>query len=627
VWFGHSVSCLWYAIAFQLPSDTGASWLGTYLRVGQELHEYGELEDVYLYLTAFHWSMAQLTLGANELVPSSTGERIFSILMLFLGLLFSSTLVSGLSATLIDFQMRSGELNEKLRTLRRFLGQCNVDPTVALRVRQQAEQRLAKKPMLTEKQVTALEVLSTTMRSELRFDIFKDHLLRHPIFRVWTNLNVATVKELCADDSLDFQLFQPADDVFLPGEQCENAYYLVDGILRYTQDPESSMVDDDERLVTEVTAGAWLCEAALWSQWVHVGHARAETQCQLLVLPSTRVLDVLRKHGILRDITNEYGKEFHRRLIEAKPPHASYPTDLEVPFTEFGDIVATMNSQIQHAIGLDALLHTSRSRFSPFSTQSEAHQKLKDEVLEGRSVVVLNKEGDPERVVSVTALKLQGPSGIFMQLGKQDGVCGAISAKVILPGTKQQKCEMPIQAAMRVLREELSALQDIVEITSTERMIERKESTRVQLSTKYIRTEVHMHLTKAISTPARTASWPFYKTSSQPATRSGSLPLERRISERRPSGRISERRRASESLAELVADREVFVFPLYPDSEGEASQEPGASQSAASQSYAAKQGRTQFFAWLTQEEIDTFKMPESEAVLRHWLAAIARCEV
>ena len=62
-----------------------------------------------LYLSAFHWSLAQITLGATELIAFNSCERVLSVLLMFFGLLFGSTLVSSLSATLIGMQMRASE--------------------------------------------------------------------------------------------------------------------------------------------------------------------------------------------------------------------------------------------------------------------------------------------------------------------------------------------------------------------------------------------------------------------------------------------------------------------------------------------------------------------------------------
>ena len=160
---------------------------------------YGDFSDIYLYLTSFHWAMAQITLGAIELVASNSAERVFNIFLLFAGLLFSSTFVSSLSATMISFEMRSTELNNKMSVLRQFLRQNRVEGPLALRVRQQVENRIRKPMMLTVRDVDVLAILSTSLRTELHFSMCKAHMYRNPLFRLWSFVSLPLVQELCVE--------------------------------------------------------------------------------------------------------------------------------------------------------------------------------------------------------------------------------------------------------------------------------------------------------------------------------------------------------------------------------------------------------------------------------------------
>ena len=63
----------------------------------------------------------------------------------------------------------------------------------------------------------------------------------------------------------------------------------------------------------------------------------------------------LGKHRIVEDLTRAYGQHFHRRLIAAVPPKAPWPNDIEVPFTDFGEMVMSMDPDLQALLGMDAL--------------------------------------------------------------------------------------------------------------------------------------------------------------------------------------------------------------------------------------------------------------------------------
>lgn len=570
LWFNHAISCLWYAIGKNMPTDTGGHWLGTGVAINGVTYGYGELNDLYVYSTAFHWSMAQMTLGSSEIVSANAPERAFSIFMLLMGLLFSSTLVSTLSATLVDYQMQASDHKEKMRQLARFLGQNKVDMTLALRVRKQVVQRLTQKPKLTDKEVTALECLSSSMRAELRFEIFKDHLMRHPLFRVWTNISSVTVTELCADE-LDFTFFQEADDIFHPGNECEMAYYIAEGTVVYTQDPESAVVSTQ---VVETVREAWMCEAALWTEWVHVGRAHASEPLQLLQLPATRVLDVLKKHRLIQEITLDYSQQFHRRVTD---PPAGWPTDLRVPLTDFSDIVTLMNPDLQCTIGLDALMHISVThmwglRHAPYA------DRLKEEILEGRSVVVLDGRGEPERAVSVTALRIKHDDGVsvLMQLGKLVG--SQLVTKCVLPGTKQERHERPTDAADRIVREKLYPLKDDLKIVSSDLNVENQVSGKFRIPTKYFRTEVCMKfIGGAFSKIGCTSgiSWPGFS-----------------------------------DILSALSSREVYAFAAKEDYDCRALDSDIHAVSSA----------TYFFAWLLDEERELLSWSENEAALHAWIS-------
>ena len=259
---------------------------------------------LYVHTTTFHWSMAQITLGANEVVATNSSERITNIIMLLIGLVFSSTLVSSLSATLIGYQMQSSFAREQMRLLRLFLRERSVQPTLAFRAKQQAEHRIGYTAALLEEGVTALRLLSPSLLSELRDDMYAPVLKTHPLFRLWSNFSPSTMRDF-TNTIKDFTFHSPPDDIFVAGRTCENAFYLVTSTLTYVQYPESSIAS----VKTERSVGpnTWPCEASLWLEWMHVGSAEATSQCQLLGVPGDTVMGVASKHRFISQVTLQYG--------------------------------------------------------------------------------------------------------------------------------------------------------------------------------------------------------------------------------------------------------------------------------------------------------------------------------
>merc|ERR1712190_549725 len=74
------------------------------------------------------------------------------------------------------------------------------------------------------------------------------------------------------------------------------------------QNVMSGMSSETRRNRTStVEEGVWLCEAALWNDWIHVGTVRAQTPCRLVVVHVSKFLDASRRHARMHKLTKEYG--------------------------------------------------------------------------------------------------------------------------------------------------------------------------------------------------------------------------------------------------------------------------------------------------------------------------------
>lgn len=486
LWLNHLMCCAWIAVGRSAHTDTGMRWVDG-VNGGVSL-DFLEANFGYQYSTAFHWSMAQLVSGEIEISCANTAERMFNILCLLVGLLFSSTLVSSLSASMVEMQMRMRESRTKLMRLRRYLRENKVNRITALRVQQQAVDRLGRKQKLIEKDVQVIQLLSSTLKGALRFEICRPYMIKHPLFRLWIGMDMGMVKRVCTE-AAEISYLRPQDDLFTAGSSTDKAYYIISGGVMYIQDPESAPVKEVERM--EVGAESWLAEASLWSHWTHVGTAEAIITTQVMHLSAEGLARTLRRHQGIHEIALEYCKHFHRRIVSAKPPDAPWPTDLMVPFTDFGDLVTSMDKDVQVTIGLSALdqVQQQMSGWAWLPRLPTGIEKLREEVEKGKSVVMMNGNNELERVVSVVALRAEDDDGrVFAQLGKLTAEGAPEEVACQLPGGKQQQGELTTEALQRILQAKLEPLADKVEILGTERLVEWNMSRGVGLKTKYLRT-------------------------------------------------------------------------------------------------------------------------------------------
>jgi len=433
-------------------------------------------------------------------------------------LVFGSTLVSLLSATMVDYQMTTNDHIQRIRKLRCFLKENNISRSTAALVQQQAQERLSMTAKIQEEDVQALQLLSTSLRTTLRFERFKDHLCKHAFFRLWMDMDLGLVRTLCTD-AMECIMLRPHDDLFVPGAATDTAYNLLSGEMAYVQEPMTAPVDATR--VAAVPLGQWICEAALWAHWVHVGGATARSPCQVLTMSGDTMMTLLAKHSrhaALADVITEYSRAFHRRLRGAHPPTGSWPNDLEVPDTDYSDLVLAMDHETQATISLQACEHLRRAepgghgrhpsnsapgenrRNSTGNVKNGAIPRLREEVSKGISCVMVNAEGQVERVVCVIALWLENEDGqVMVELGKKQDQ-EPIKAVGKLPGRKQEGGEQPEATLARLLARFHLELSD-VEPGRVAREVEWKPSADYGVRTKYIRAKHHMMLRDDLEIP------------------------------------------------------------------------------------------------------------------------------
>lgn len=220
----HFMSCAWYAMG----RSSNRSWLDL-PRADGSYHETGFWDA---YLTSFHFSIAQVTQGCMDVYPLNYWERTFNILSCLIGLLFGTMLVGSLSATLVRFESMQEERTTKMNCLLRYLRQNNFDRMTQLQVRKQARARLNDEVLLREDQVDILELLSTTLKHQLREELFMPHLRHHAVFRLWLWFDRSASEQLCYE-GCKFVYLHLGDDLFTPGKLMNVAYLIVRGDLEY----------------------------------------------------------------------------------------------------------------------------------------------------------------------------------------------------------------------------------------------------------------------------------------------------------------------------------------------------------------------------------------------------------
>mmetsp|Transcript_10689 Transcript_10689/g.24328 ORF Transcript_10689/g.24328 Transcript_10689/m.24328 type:complete len:1116 (-) Transcript_10689:31-3378(-) len=585
----HILCCVWFAIGRSAHSDTGVRWInGIVETVDSDAQTTYQLAGtVYQYVTSFHWALAQVTLGAIDVAAVNTAERCFNILCLILGLLCGTALVSTLSAGLVDIQISSRDKNEKLKLLRRFLRQHAVGARLTTQVQRYIIERLGKRDLVTEEEVTSLRLLPSFVLLELHFEICRPSTRTHPLMFLWADMAKMSAMRFCRD-AVKISYRRAADEVFYAGVRADEAYHMISGSAIYEQDPESAPVEQNEK--KDVDLGQWIAEAAIWSKWIHVGTLKCQTSSQVLVISVRGVEEHYRAAVVLQELTLEYCRVFHKRLVAASPPAAPYPDDLHVPFTDYEDLVFGMSAAVQSIIGLHAIDYMKASRWRRGGAFAGTVKKLTQEVQSGTCVLIVDGDGDVRRIVPVVVLHLaQADHKILVQIA--DLTHGVLEPSLQLPGGKQERDELAQDAMRRIIISKLVPLDGLVEVLRMERVESEAYSRDKGVPTRYIRTICYGKLADATANGFSAASF-------KVSQRLGKVISNPNVPNPRQGG--SKTVRLSDSaFAKQLYERDVFVFPKQ-----------------------SQEGSYGLYAWMTEAEMEFLRSTNGENDLAVWIAGM-----
>ena len=161
--FVHVSACLYYMIS--LAENDPDNWL----------NNYADNDDSEKYLTAFYWvTQTVVTTGYGDVPCSTTYEKLFAIVIMFVGVLVYSFCVGSLSNYLINLDERNDVFNGLLVTLYSMKHYYNLDFFLCKRIERFL--RFGKKIQIQEEQKDFLMDLPKNLKIELSAIIYKNYI-------------------------------------------------------------------------------------------------------------------------------------------------------------------------------------------------------------------------------------------------------------------------------------------------------------------------------------------------------------------------------------------------------------------------------------------------------------------
>mmetsp|Transcript_48603 Transcript_48603/g.141597 ORF Transcript_48603/g.141597 Transcript_48603/m.141597 type:complete len:839 (-) Transcript_48603:103-2619(-) len=314
----HLIACLWYTVGS--------------LTNGWVVYMEGKDSAWYKYFTALHWVLTQIH-GTMEVYPTNCAERIFATVATFFAFLGNTWFVSNLTYILLETQTTDRERRSRTQALFAFFAKHQV--STGLKARMRTHLALTdKRRQASAQEARVLDSLSAHLLADVLVEMRLPLVRMHPFFsQLCEELPRATVA-LCHRGLYTLQAWQD-DVVFDLGDSADQMFFVSGGEVQYELGVDTNQLLCLDELLpttsnddgigsgggsrvgarTALGRGAFVAEAALWLQWMHMGSLRAASDASLLSLRRGSLADVVSEHPFMHRPCASYARAFRLAMI------------------------------------------------------------------------------------------------------------------------------------------------------------------------------------------------------------------------------------------------------------------------------------------------------------------------
>lgn len=290
----HNLACVWYM--FGSLNDDG--WV--------YVHKLNKESLGSRYLSSFQFALARLhpsNMSSNMLLKT-TSERLLAIFATLVAMVFSSVFISSITTTMGEMKrFRSRRTRHKM-ILNEYVREHRISQPLALQARKWIDKDgAADQRGQLDKELK--ENLPEELMTEMRVEAWSAVLGRNSLFNMISNRHPRTEHKLCYDALSEAHVLA-GNTIFVAGDACKRMLFTVSGNCSYVmgkskqKSKRGNMTPDSSKDLEEqfVSPGMWLCEAALFTSWQHLGDldANDKDDARLLWISADEIAAVARQH-------------------------------------------------------------------------------------------------------------------------------------------------------------------------------------------------------------------------------------------------------------------------------------------------------------------------------------------
>jgi len=155
-----------------------------------------------------------------------------------------------------------------------------------------------------------LVLLSDQLREDLKHETTAHHLSAHPLFHHCDERTRVFGRALSA------AALAHGDMIFTCGEQARRVVFVSSGALEYTLGEVTDSPQHGEAHGEVLRENKWVCEAVLWTPWLHLGDLLAVTESQIVSVDAASFSEAVQINKPLWHAVHRYADKFVRALNE-----------------------------------------------------------------------------------------------------------------------------------------------------------------------------------------------------------------------------------------------------------------------------------------------------------------------
>lgn len=247
----HLVACVWYGLASMRAEDD--NWVAS---MGLERAGFGTS-----YAASMHWALTQFTPATTNIAPVSGLERWFALLIVLLAMGVFSSFIGSISATVSSLRSARSEQAQKQSKLLQFFIERDLSVDLYMKVQEALRREGAFRMRSAEDEVEMIQGIPERFKIQLHEEMYASTLAK---CHFWPERQLQEDEQffirLLCHQCLSEAAAAPGQDVFLPGNDCAQAYVMQTGLMSY-----HGKENFEQNCSAEMNS--CLCITALWADW------------------------------------------------------------------------------------------------------------------------------------------------------------------------------------------------------------------------------------------------------------------------------------------------------------------------------------------------------------------------